>query len=398
MKLRQGKRKYQKLRQEGKTVIYFRKIKVCEGMKRFGNYAVLGLLICVLFTFMLSACTGSHIEEGEAEAVLEKGQEMFEGWLAENMPEAKIKHIDAYLDYPPGGQPYLTDYIYGALEMDGEEQFFAMNTLSGQVYLDRDKELESSVRAYLLEILGLEEETAFYSFHVASMIPAVPEGSERHTFRDSFNLGIPAEVEDVDAYVRDAANRDPFELMVEMQVPEEYDLSEWSLERFNQMKAENGLTFQYIHLSNDTQRADLSWNREMSYSEYGWGDLEGFKLWYGKEYRKEELDEKTGEISVTVQQMVPEEEIHFSETEDGIRIECPDLVEAMPFEILVPAGSELLEHEYYVKSDDGLSDAEVIWEEAEIPDSEAGWYRLVYADGIRFRVYGSCTLTVREER
>ena len=109
-----------------------------------------GLVILLSAVLCLSGCEDNKIDDGLEKQVTEKGKEMMQAWVDENMPGA---------------------------------------------------ELDEAAAAFLFETLGITPEIKDFSCFV--MAPAQDGESTTKTFNKYFNFGIPADVKNIDAFVRD---------------------------------------------------------------------------------------------------------------------------------------------------------------------------------------------------
>ena len=96
-----------------------------------------GLVILLSAVLCLSGCEDNTIDEGLEQQVTEKGKEMMQAWVDENMPGAELENCKEHIDYAPGPGRYLTDYASGVIRKDGDATGITVNTVSGAVYLDR---------------------------------------------------------------------------------------------------------------------------------------------------------------------------------------------------------------------------------------------------------------------
>ena len=96
-----------------------------------------GLVILLSAVLCLSGCEDNKIDDGLEKQVTEKGKEMMQAWVDENMPGAELENCKEHIDYAPGPRRYLTDYASGVIRKDGDATGITVNTVSGAVYLDR---------------------------------------------------------------------------------------------------------------------------------------------------------------------------------------------------------------------------------------------------------------------
>ena len=117
------------------------------------------LVILLSAVLCLSGCEDNKIDDGLEKQVTEKGKEMMQAWVDENMPGA---------------------------------------------------ELDEAATAFLFETLGITPEIKDFSCFV--MAPAQDGESTTKTFNKYFNFGIPADVKNIDAFVREPGSRPQLEV------------------------------------------------------------------------------------------------------------------------------------------------------------------------------------------
>ena len=171
-----------------------------SGMKKF--------LVFITVILAVIICAGCYphepvYEQQEADRIAEKGTELMQAWLKENMPDAVLKECTAdILMWREDGNDYLTGYARGVIEENGESTDFSIDTVTGDVYFDMDADtleaLRQATAAYLLESMGITDE--YDGDHFSCYVMAPVHGSEQF---ESLELGLPAGVEDLDAFVRD---------------------------------------------------------------------------------------------------------------------------------------------------------------------------------------------------
>ena len=132
-----------------------------------------GLVILLSAVLCLSGCEDNKIDDGLEKQVTEKGKEMMQAWVDENMPGA---------------------------------------------------ELDEAAAAFLFETLGITPEIKDFSCFV--MAPAQDGESTTKTFNKYFNFGIPADVKNIDAFVREPGFRQQLEVTADLRLPEDTDLFE----------------------------------------------------------------------------------------------------------------------------------------------------------------------------
>ncbi|MBQ7534356.1 MAG: hypothetical protein IJT43_01915 [Stomatobaculum sp.] len=316
-------------------------------MKKISVFLIL-LLAAVL---TLSGCDQEQYTEEEEKQVTEKGTEMMQAWLSENVPDAELEKCEAFIDRVIGGRYYLTDYASGTFRQNEETIIFAINTVTGTVYLhQREKELEEAASAYLYETMGITPEHPSFSCHV--MAPAKDGGSTTKTFHDSFDFGLPAGIEDIDAFVRDPASRPQIQVMTDFKVPDDIDLFAWDLAAIKKLGEECGMYYQTLDMYNTDQEFSSLWTRETSAYQYGWLEKEGLRLRCVTRYRSETPDRKTNELVLSDRTFVPDTDLIFEKTENGFRYSFPNKEWDHGFYIYADEGSDFLKHDYLFFQDE----------------------------------------------
>lgn len=88
---------------------------------------VLAMGIC------FSGC--ENYEPEEVDLITEKGTEMMQAWLEENMPDAELSECSAFINnIPYSSREYVFDYATGRIVLNGENIDFAIDTVTGDVY------------------------------------------------------------------------------------------------------------------------------------------------------------------------------------------------------------------------------------------------------------------------
>ena len=276
-------------------------------------------------------------------------------WLGENMPGAELESCDMYIDYVPGGKHYMTDYACGSILKDGEKTHFAINTVTGAVYLShKEEELEEAAAAYLYETMGVVPETR--SFSCTVMAPARDGGSTTKTFNDSFNFGLPAGTEDLDAFVRHPESRPPLQISAELRVPDETDLFAFDLARIEKLCEDCGMFFQNLDMYNTDQEFSSLWSRETYTKQFGRIEKEGLQLHCVLRRREEMRDPKTKEPAVSDLRLDPDKDLIVEKTENGFRYSCPDKERDYGFRIYAEKGSGYPEHDFLYREEETTSD------------------------------------------
>ena len=312
------------------------------------------MLLCAA-VLSLTGCDEKKPSAEEEKAAALKGEEMMRTWLSENMPGAELESCDVYVDYVPGGKNYMTDYACGSILKDGEKTHFAVNTVTGAVYLDeKEEELEQAAAAYLYETMGIVPKPLTFSCTV--MAPARDGGSTTKTFNDSFNFGIPAGTEDLDAFVRHPESRPPLQISAELRVPDDTDLFDFDLAGLEKLCEDCGMFFQNLDMYNTDQEFSSLWSRETYTKQFGRIEKEGLQLHCVLRRREEIRDRKTKELTVSDLRMDPDKDLILEKTESGFRYSCPDKDLDYGFRIYAEADSGYPEHDYLYREVETKSD------------------------------------------
>ena len=184
-----------------------------------------GLVILLSAVLCLSGCEDNKIDDGLEKQVTEKGKEMMQAWVDENMPGA---------------------------------------------------ELDEAAAAFLFETLGITPEIKDFSCFV--MAPAQDGESTTKTFNKYFNFGIPADVKNIDAFVREPGSRPQLEVTADLRLPEDTDLFAYNLAGVKSLCEECGIFFHNLDLATEDQEFSSLWSRETTTYERGWIDQDDFRL------------------------------------------------------------------------------------------------------------------------
>lgn len=233
----------------------------------------LAALIC------LAGCDNDHYEQGDADLITEKGAEMMRTWLDEHMPDAEMTECSAFIqNIAYTSQEYLTDYATGRFRLDGEETVFAIDTVTSDVYFEIDQETKETLNeiaaAYLYETMGVTPEDSDDSFACYVLASFRDEDHElkAYQFHYGFDFGLPAGVEDLEAFVRDPQSRGQIYVTAEITLPDDADLSEYDLETMEQIGHACGMRFHSITIENSTQTFLMGireWMTKANFYEYG---------------------------------------------------------------------------------------------------------------------------------
>ena len=351
------------------------------------------LLLCAA-VLSLTGCDEKKPSAEDEQAAASKGEELMRTWIGENMPGAELESCDMYVDYVPGGKHYMTDYACGSILKEGEKIHFAVNTVTGAVYLDeKEDELAEAAAAYLYETMGIVPEARTFSCSV--MAPARDGGSTTKTFNDSFDFGIPAGTEDLDAFVRHPESRPPLQVSAELTVPDDTDLFAFDLAGLEKLCEDCGMFFQNLDMYNTDQEFSSLWSRETYTKQSGRIEKEGLLLHCVLRRREEMRDRKTKELTVSDLRMDPDKDLIVEKTENGFRYSCPDKDLDYGFRIYAEADSGYPEHDYFYRETEATSDGKtsvsaallMTWEK-----QEDGSYGMVLSgEGVVTTFYGSGT-------
>lgn len=355
-----------------------------------------GLLILMSAVLCLSGCEAQKIDEGQEKQVAEKGEEMMKAWVSEHMPGAGLENCKAVIDYAPGPGKYLTDYASGVVRQNGSETDIAVNTVSGAVYLrHREEELNEAAASFLYETMGITPEKADFSCFV--MAPARDGGSKTKTFAEYFNFGIPADAEDLDAFVRDPDSRPRLEVTADLRLPDGTDLFEIDLAEIKNLCEKCGIFFHNLDISAGNQSLSSLWSRDTSTYRRGWIEQEGFRLWGVLRYRSEEEDSRTKEVKVSDQSYDPEKNLIIEMTETGFRYAFPEKGWDHGFQVWADQEAEFRQYDYLYLDDEAGRDEKDIEKRWSVYAKDMTWkdhddgtsVMVQKNDGIVPRFYGT---------
>ena len=268
------------------------------------------LVILLSAVLCLSGCEDNKIDDGLEKQVTEKGKEMMQAWVDENMPGA---------------------------------------------------ELDEAAAAFLFETLGITPEIKDFSCFV--MAPAQDGESTTKTFNKYFNFGIPTDVKNIDAFVREPGSRPQLEVTADLRLPEDTDLFAYNLAGVKSLCEECGIFFHNLDLATEDQEFSSLWSRETTTYERGWIDQDDFRLRGVLRYRAEEEDSRTQEVKVSDRTFDPEKDLILEKTETGFRYAFPDKDWDHGFWIQVDKESGFRQHDYLYLDDEDEKDSEKRWKE-----------------------------------
>ena len=223
-------------------------------------------------------------------------------------------------------------------------------------------ELDEAAAAFLFETLGITPEIKDFSCFV--MAPAQDGESTTKTFNKYFNFGIPADVKNIDAFVREPGSRPQLEVTADLRLPEDTDLFAYNLAGVKSLCEECGIFFHNLDLATEDQEFSSLWSRETTTYERGWIDQDDFRLRGVLRYRAEEEDSRTQEVKVSDRTFDPEKDLILEKTETGFRYAFPDKDWDHGFWIQADKESGFRQHDYLYLDDEAGKDEK---------DSEKRW-------------------------
>ena len=309
------------------------------------------LVMCICFT----GC--KHYEQEDADRITAKGTEMMQAWLDENMPRAEMKECSAFINnIAYSSQEYLFDYAIGRISLNGEETIFAIDTVTGDVYFENDQSVKEKLNEiaadFLYETIGISPEGGDDSFECYVLAPFRDETHElnAYQFDYGFDFGLPAGVEDLEAFVRNPASRPLLYVQTNISLSDEMDLAAYDFAVFEKLSEECGMLFGNIRIENNSQisqRQTRDWLTTATFSEYGrWIERDDVYFTGCVRNREEKRHDLTGEMVVSDRSFNPQQDLVFEETETGYRYYLPNEDWKEGFFIYAHEGSEMLKYNY----------------------------------------------------
>ncbi len=303
----------------------------------------------------LTAC--ENYEQEDADRITETGTEMMQLWLDENMPDAEIIKCSAFINnIRYSGREYLFDYATGSILMNGEEIVFAINTLNGDVYFENDQFVEEKLNEiaadFLYEKMGITLERVDDFFECYVLAPFCDEKHELKAYEVNygFDFGLPAGVEDLEAFVRNPASRPLLYVQANITLSDETDLAVYDFEAFENLSEECGMLFGFISIENSTQtskRATRDWMTNTSFYEYGrWIEQDGVYITGRVRVREEEHNDLNGETTVSDRCFDPRQDLVFEKTETGYCYYMPNEDWEEGFYIYAHENAGILKYDY----------------------------------------------------
>ncbi len=315
------------------------------------------LLIALVLTMSIFLVGCEHYEQEDADRIAAKGTEMMQAWLDKNMPDAEMTECSAFINnIAYTSREYLFDYAIGRIVLSGEESVFAIDTVTGDVYFENDQSVEEKLNEiaadFLYETMGITPEGSDDSFECYVLAPFRDENHElkAYEFDYGFDFGLPAGVEDLEAFVRDPASRPLLYVQANITLSDETDLAAYDFAAFEKLSEECGMLFRYISVENSDQsskRVTREWMTNATFYEDGcWLERNGFYITGNVRVREEKRDDLTGEMSVSDRRFDPQRDLVFEKTETGYRYYLPNEDWEEGFYIYAHEGAEILKHNY----------------------------------------------------
>ena len=229
---------------------------------------LLSLVLVLLMSISFSGCLGRKMyKQSEADRIKERTAEIMQAWIDQNSPGATLGTCSAYDILTPDFKRYLTDFGLGFIYGGGEELLqFTVNTVSGEIYLDRNiSRLNSAAEKYFCEAMGVTPSNmAEESFSCCSMVPLGAEASARtvpgitHLYVDGIPEHMTVPTFDMDAYVRNPQARQPICISkAELQAADDIDLAQYDLAAMEQLGAACGMQIGSVIISNTNQHFEM---------------------------------------------------------------------------------------------------------------------------------------------
>lgn len=260
---------------------------------------IIGFLTVTVSGLMLTGCNvdmtkelREHYTKEEAADELKTGEEKMEEWIGVNCPDGKAVSMENSLCQLTGGPIFLTGFVEGEFS-DGRETYdYLMNVQNGELYLDpgakKRQEFYDECRSLVEEGLGVDElildksEYSNMSFVLSMGMDdwimvdkADKQGVETNDKLKEGALGfwltnmethgyLPASLVlsdgDVKEFVRDRDRKDLIVVGMNAYVPEETDLSSYTIDNIESIEKEYGLYFERLILNTDKEQMDFNQN------------------------------------------------------------------------------------------------------------------------------------------
>ena len=315
------------------------------------------LFITLVLMIGISLIGCERYNPEDANRITAKGTEMMQVWLDENMPDAELRECSAFINnITYSSQEYLFDYAVGRIVLNGEESAFAIDTVTGDVYFENTPDvadkLNETAADFLYETMGITPKGSDDAFECYVLAPFRDENHELKAYEVhyGFDFGLPAGVEDLEAFVRNPASRPLLFVQANITLSDETDLAAYDFAAFEKLSEECGMLFHFISVENGTQiskRATRDWMTSASFYEDGLWIEQGDIYITGRiRSREEERNDLTGEMTVSDRRFDPQQDLIFEETETGYRYYLPDEDWQEGFYICAHEGAGMLKYNY----------------------------------------------------
>ena len=319
------------------------------------KYRLLIIALALILSICMIGC--EHYAQEDADRIAAKGTEMMDAWLKENMPDAEMTECAAFINnIPYSSHEYLFDYATGCIIRNEEEIDFAIDTVTGDVYFANDpstaEKLNEIAKAFLCETMEIAPEDSDISFECYVLAPFRDENHEldAYQFDYGFDFGLPAGVEDLEAFVRNPEIRPLLSVQANITLSDETDLSMYDFAVFEKLSEKCGMLFSYITLENSTQiseRVIRDWITTTGFYEYGrWIEQDGVYFNGYIRVREEKRHDVNGEMTVSDKRFDPQQDLVFEKTETGYRYYLPNEDWSEGFYIYAHEGAEMLANNY----------------------------------------------------
>ncbi len=261
------------------------------------------LFIFILSMLCLTGCPGKAYSRDESNAQKEKGKEMMEVYMEENIPGAKLEEI--YADTTSiDSCRYLTDFVRGTFNYEDSIYEFKLNTETGQVYTSmHTQELKDKVMPCVLEKLGLSENEMVYDIpHINYMgQTAVYDDGDVHfvDFYLTLQGVLPAEYDNIDEDIWDILDDPQCKINISIMYYGDVELASIDIEALDLQGLSISITRVEEQVTNDMERPldtveELLYSKnysnlqpEVSYTRWDKYNFEDFTcLYQGYVYKK----------------------------------------------------------------------------------------------------------------
>lgn len=208
---------------------------------------------------------------------------------------------------------------------------------------------------------------------------------DAYQFDYGFDFGLPAGVEDLEAFVKDPASRPLLYVQANITLSDETDLTAYDFAVFEKLSKECGMLLGNICIENSSQiskRQTQDWLTTATFSEYGrWIERDGVYFTGCVRSREEQRHDLTGEMMVSDRSFDPQQDLVFEETEGGYRYYLPSEDWKEGFYIYAHEGAEMLRYNYVQYFFGNVTDfIEGKYDPDEKEGEELAWRKLAKGD------------------